>query len=124
MIQQNHQPLKKSAKIDYINSIVFKNINFGFGQLKTFEDLSLKIISGKINLIIGKSGSGKSTLFSLLLKEMKLDSGEILINENNINEFSEKEIYQNFSLLPQEPYIFADSIFENIRIAKPSILKK
>ncbi len=115
--------IKKSAKIDYINSIVFKNINFGFGQLKTFQDLSLKIISGKINLIIGKSGSGKSTLFSLLLKEMKLDSGEILINENNINEFSEKEIYQNFSLLPQEPYIFADSIFENIRIAKPQSSK-
>ena len=111
--------INKSAKINCIDSIDFVNVNFGFGELKTFEDLSLTINSEKINLLIGKSGSGKSTLFSLLLKENNIDRGEILINKNNINKFSEKEIYQNISLLPQEPYIFADSILENIRIAKP-----
>ena len=111
--------IKKSAKINFIDSIDFVNVNFSFGELKTFENLSLTINSGKINLLIGKSGSGKSTLFSLLLKENNIDKGEILINKNNINKFSEKEIYQNISLLPQEPYIFADSILENIRIAKP-----
>lgn len=111
--------INKSAKIDSIDSIDFKNVNFSFGELKTFEDLTLKLNSGKINLLIGKSGSGKSTLFSLLLKENNIDRGEILINKKNINKFSENEIYQNISLLPQEPYIFADSILENIRIAKP-----
>ncbi len=111
--------IKKSAKINFIDSIDFVNVNFSYGELKTFEDLSLTINSGKINLLIGKSGSGKSTLFSLLLKENNIDKGEILINKKNINQFSEKEIYQNISLLPQEPYIFADSILENIRIAKP-----
>ena len=115
--------INKSIKIDSIKSKDFNNINFSFGNFKTFNNLSLKINSGKINLLIGKSGAGKSTLLSLILKENKLDSGEILINNINIDYISNKEIYQNFSLLPQEPYIFADSIFENIRIAKPQSSK-
>ena len=67
---------------------------------------------------MGKSGSGKSTLFSILLKENDINSGNIFINKYNLKYISEVDLYKTISLIPQDPYIFSASIYENISIAK------
>tara|TARA_A100001035_G_scaffold110151_1_gene86300 strand:+ start:600 stop:2318 length:1719 start_codon:yes stop_codon:yes gene_type:complete len=117
--------LKKSREIKTnklvlrkIKSISLEKINFSYSEEVIFKDSSIDITPSKINLILGKSGTGKSTLFSILLKENDVNSGNIFINEYNLNTISEIDLYKNISLIPQDPYIFSASIFENISIAK------
>ena len=87
---------------------VLKNINF---EIKP---------NGTIGFV-GKSGAGKTTIFNLISKLYTIDSGEILIDNENINDYSESTIRGNISVITQEPYIFNMSIKENIKIVKPSI---
>lgn len=101
-----------------IQSIKIENLNFSYSEKPILKNSSINISPNKINLILGKSGSGKSTLFSILLKENKINSGNIFINEYNLKNISEIDLYNSISLIPQDPYIFSSSIYENISIAK------
>ena len=121
--KQNKNKYKKKV-LKNINSIKFEGLSFAHENKKIFTNSSIDIFSNKINLILGRSGSGKSTLFSILLKEYDLDSGNIFINKFNLKEISDKNLYETISLIPQDPYIFSASIFENIRIAKYNASKQ
>ena len=70
--------------------------------------------------IVGKSGEGKSTILKLLSKSYSVNSGEILIDNYNINDLSEETIKNNISIVSQSPYIFNLSIKENIKLANSS----
>ena len=69
--------------------------------------------------IVGKSGEGKSTILKLLSKSYSVNSGEILIDNYNINDLSEETIKNNISIVSQSPYIFNLSIKDNIKLANP-----
>lgn len=69
--------------------------------------------------IVGKSGEGKSTILKLITKSYDISDGEILIDNYNINELSEKTIKNNISIVSQSPYIFNLSIKDNIKLANP-----
>ena len=120
IITNNHPNNYKSKKIDInnVNSIKIQNLGFSYKEDTIFKESSFEIFPNKINLILGKSGSGKSTFFSLLLKENEINTGNILINKYNLQEISEDYLYKIISLIPQDPYIFSATIFENILIAK------
>ena len=70
--------------------------------------------------IVGKSGEGKSTILKLISKSYSVNSGEILIDNYNINDLSEETIKNNISVVSQSPYIFNLSIKENIKLANSS----
>lgn len=102
-------------KLEKINDLEFHNVNFKYGVRKLlFEDLNFTIGTHKKIGIAGASGSGKSTLIKLLLKFYPIDSGEILINGKNINEYDLYDIRNNIGYVPQEVYLFSGTIFENI----------
>ena len=111
-IKPNKTDLKK------IESIRIEKLNFSYNKELILKNSSIDISPSKINLILGKSGSGKSTLFSILLKENDINSGNIFINKYNLKYISEVDLYKTISLIPQDPYIFSASIYENISIAK------
>ena len=101
-------------------NIEFKNVDFQYNSNKLFENLNLKIESNKMIAIVGRSGEGKSTILKLISKGYSVDGGEILIDNYNINDLSEKTIKDNISVVSQSPYIFNLSIKDNIKLANPT----
>ena len=102
---------KKNIK----DRIEFINLNFSYGEKKfCLKDISFNIESGTIFGITGYSGSGKSTLVDIILGLLQIQKGHVKIDENLIN-ISEYENYQNnFSYVPQNIFIFEDTIKNNI----------
>lgn len=102
---------------DYINGIVeFKNVCYEVRNKKILDKVTFKIYPNEINAIIGHSGSGKTTIINLLYRLSRIKSGEILIDNENIYNYS-KEIYSsNVSGVFQKPFIFEMSIKENLSL--------
>ena len=108
---------KHLTKID--GNIEFKNVSFEYIQgKKVLENLNLKINSGEMIGFVGKSGAGKTTIFNLLCKIYSINSGQILIENENINELDEDSIRGNITIISQNPYIFNLSIRDNLKLVK------
>ncbi|MCF6311090.1 MAG: ABC transporter ATP-binding protein/permease [Verrucomicrobiales bacterium] len=102
------------------NGIELKNINFqypGADQL-ALEDLSIKIPANKITVIIGANGSGKSTLIKLIARLFDPQSGQILIDGQNLKDFNPDIWRENLSALFQEPLEFQDTVLANISLGR------
>lgn len=85
---------------------------------KIFENLSFEIKPNTTVAFVGKSGSGKSTILNLMSKMYVVDSGEVLIDGININDFDKPSLRKAISLVNQFPYIFDMTIKENLLLAK------
>ena len=85
-------------------------------KFPSFKDLSFKVRPRSLTVIVGKSGSGKSTIFRLLLRLYKISSGEILLDNKNIYDYT-KEVYAtNVSIVSQRPFVFDTTIRENLNL--------
>lgn len=96
--------------------IEFRNVSYVYPNtgIKALDNLSFKIEAGKSLAIMGKTGSGKSTIALLLCRLIDPTEGEILIDGKNLKEHN-LENYRNFiGYIPQESYLFSDSIEHNI----------
>jgi ABC-type multidrug transport system fused ATPase/permease subunit len=105
---------EEKINIDSINSIEFRKVFFSYGEETILENFNLNLEKGDRLAIIGESGVGKTTILNLLLKFYKPKKGEILINGINIEEIDKKSYYKKLSILEQEPFLFSNSIKENI----------
>ncbi|MGN0961924.1 MAG: ABC transporter ATP-binding protein [Christensenellales bacterium] len=99
--------------------IEFRNVKFSYDNTILFKDLSFTINPNEIVAFVGKSGEGKSTIINLINKNYSINSGEILIDNINIEELDEESIRKNISIVPQVPYIFNMTIKDNLRLVKP-----
>ncbi len=100
----------------------FKNVTFGYNKKNpVLNNLSFKVRSGQTVGFIGKSGVGKTTIFSLLCKLYETNSGEILIENTNINNLDEESIRGNITIISQNPYIFNLSIRDNLKLVKEDL---
>lgn len=104
--------------------ITIKNLSFAYEDKKILDNVNLEIHPNTLNVLIGSSGSGKSTLFLLLSKLYDVNTGKILFDDTDINDFSEKTFRDNVCIVNQEPFIFSDTIFNNIKIVKPNASDK
>lgn len=96
--------------------IEFRNVSYVYPNtgIKALDNLSFKIGAGKSLAIMGKTGSGKSTIALLLCRLIDPTEGEILIDGKNLKDHN-LENYRNFiGYIPQESYLFSDSIEHNI----------
>ncbi len=99
--------------------INFKNIGFRFGKGRAiFEGMTFTIEPGEKVALIGTSGAGKSTLMKLLLRLYDIQSGEILIDGQDIKDVTQDSLRNNISLVPQDPVLFHRTLMENIRYGK------
>lgn len=109
---------------DYITGLVeFKNVNFSYrsknkGNLK---NISFIAEPNKITALVGHSGSGKTTITNLILREYKVDKGEILIDNENIYDYSSKIYSTNVVGVNQTPFIFNMSIRKNLSLIDSNI---
>ncbi|MEK7072463.1 MAG: ABC transporter ATP-binding protein, partial [Patescibacteria group bacterium] len=100
--------------------IEFKDVIFNYNQTRSiFNKFNLTINSGERLAIIGPSGAGKTTIVKLILRMYNLDGGKILIDNQVITRVTQESLWQNISLVPQDPILFHRTLMENIRYGKP-----
>ncbi len=122
--QQNKISTNENGKIlDISNaSIKFQNINFSYkSNLNNIvlKDINIDIAGRKMTALVGHSGSGKSTILNLIPRIYDADSGEILIDNQKVQNLNLKSLRKEISIVDQNTTLFDDTIFNNIKYAKP-----
>ncbi|MCB0338254.1 MAG: ABC transporter ATP-binding protein [Bdellovibrionales bacterium] len=103
-----------SNKTIQSGKVSFKNVNFGYHESGVFKNFSLEIKSGEKIGLVGPSGAGKSTLVKLLLRQYDVESGEILIDGNDIRTMTLQSIREAIAIVPQSAMLFHRTIRDNI----------
>jgi ATP-binding cassette subfamily B multidrug efflux pump len=101
-------------------TIEFKKVSFTYKetQIQAAKNISFKLNPGETLGIIGKTGSGKSTLLDLICRLYDVDEGEILIDGIPIQDYNLSGIRSEIGYVPQNPFLFSESIERNIRFGK------
>jgi ATP-binding cassette subfamily B protein len=100
-------------------NIEFRDVVFSYDTKRdVLKHANFTIESGKVTALVGKSGAGKTTSFMLLERFYDVESGEILIDGININNLKVSDLRAQFTLVTQDPIIFADTVSNNIRYGK------
>jgi ATP-binding cassette subfamily B protein len=96
--------------------IVFDNVNFTYPHtnIHAIKDFTLTLKRGEKVAIIGRTGSGKSTIAQLLLRMYDVSSGSILIDGENISNVDVSSLRNNISYVPQDGFLFSDTVENNI----------
>ncbi|MBL4939081.1 MAG: ABC transporter ATP-binding protein [Lutibacter sp.] len=115
-----HQPeiknnTTKPTKI--FGSIEFKNVSFTYDDtnITALKNISFKLQKGKTVAILGNTGSGKSTIVNLIARLYDVASGEILIDDINIQQLNLDDLRKSIGFVPQEAFLFSDTIKNNIK---------
>ena len=108
----NLQNVKGEITVDHVTFAYEEN-------LEVLQDVSLTVMPGETIAIVGPSGGGKTTLCQLIPRFYDVDSGSIKIDGQDIRDVTQKSLHQNIGIVQQDVFLFADTIFENIRYGKP-----
>ena len=117
-LKQKSEIINKTNKeVDISGDVEFKNVNFTYKDtgIQALKNISFKIDKGDKLGIIGKTGSGKSTLLNLIVRLYNIDNGELVIDENQINDINIKSLRSQIGYVPQDVFLFSDTIENNIR---------
>lgn len=116
---------KKSIFKSIDGKIIFNNVFFSYTKNNPIlKNISFEIKKGEKVAIVGPTGSGKSTIIKLILRFYEINHGEIKIDDNSLNQFSLKKLRSQISLVSQDIFLFADSIYNNISLFNKNISKK
>jgi ATP-binding cassette subfamily B protein len=110
------------AKAVMLNGdIQFQHVSFQYQNtgIQALKDVSLSIRSGEKIAIVGRTGSGKTTLLQLLLRLYEADKGDIILDGLPIRMIKRSSLREGVSYVPQEVFLFSDTIYNNIIFAKP-----
>lgn len=111
----SNQMEKKNIEI---TSIDIKKLSFGYGESDVLKDVNLTIKKGEKVAIVGASGSGKSTIMKLIGRFYLNYRGRISINNEDLKTLSDATLYSSVGYIPQEPFIFADTVRNNICLGR------
>ena len=103
-----------------VGEIEFANLSFAYQDTQVLRDINLRIPAGSSLAIVGPTGSGKTTLVNLIPRLHDAAPGSVLIDGRPIREFAIATLRQNIGFVPQETFLFSDSIRENIAFGVPS----
>jgi ATP-binding cassette, subfamily B, multidrug efflux pump len=100
--------------------IEFRNLNFSYGELPVLRDISLRVPAGSSLAVVGPTGSGKSTLVNLISRLYDAPEGTLLIDGRPIRDFPLAVLRHNIGMVPQETFLFSETIRENLAFGAPN----
>lgn len=103
-----------------VGNVEFKNVSFTYPDtgIKAIQNLNLKLAPGEKLAIIGRTGSGKTSVADLLVRMYDVTSGSILIDDKDIREHDLSNLRQRIGYVPQDVFLFSDTISNNIAFGK------
>ena len=99
-------------------AVSFQNVSFSYGEKEVYRNFSLDAAPGEKIAVVGESGSGKSTLASMLIGMQEPSSGRILIDGEDMRQYTKKSFRTQVGIVFQENMLFEGSIKENLLLAK------
>jgi ATP-binding cassette subfamily B protein len=99
---------------DLRGAIEFRGLNFGYNGTPVLHDINLRIPEGSSLAIVGPTGSGKTTLVNLIPRVYDAAPGSVLIDGHPIRDFPIEFLRRNIGFVPQETFLFSDTVRENI----------
>ena len=107
--------------IESIDKIEFKNVNYQFpnSSTATLKNLNFSIPKGSKTGIVGRTGTGKSTIVNLIFRHLDPSSGHVLVNGIPLPQLQIKSYRKMIGAVPQEVFLFSDTIGNNIRFGLP-----
>jgi ATP-binding cassette subfamily B multidrug efflux pump len=118
-IQDDPAVLARAGAPDEIRGeIEFRNLNFAYNGTPVLHDVNLRVPAGSSLAIVGPTGSGKSTLVDLIPRIYDAEPGSVLIDGRSIREYPLEFLRKNIGFVPQETFLFSETIRENIAFGK------
>jgi ATP-binding cassette, subfamily B, multidrug efflux pump len=120
-IDDSHAVLRADGQPEYTTiqgEIEFCNLNFFYDGKPVLHDINLRIPPGTSLAIVGPTGSGKTTLVNLIPRIQDTEPGAVLIDGHPVREFALEKLRRSIGFVPQETFLFSDSIRENIAFGK------
>jgi len=106
---------------DRSDGISFENLTFEYvPDTPVLRNVNFTINPGEMVAVVGHTGAGKTTLAALINRFYDPQQGRVLIGEQDLKDITLESLHDTVSLIPQEPYLFDDTIMENIRYGKPT----
>ncbi len=105
---------------DVQGAITVENVSFAYdGDLAVLKDVTLQVQPGETVAVVGPSGGGKTTLCQLIPRFYDVTGGRICIDGRDIRSVTQQSLHENIGIVQQDVFLFADTVFENIRYGKP-----
>ena len=118
--QKELQRPEKSLGVPADNSIILKDVKFGYHDQEVLHGINMSFQAGSVNAIVGPSGSGKSTIAKLIASLWDVDSGSIEIGGVDIKDIALTDFNKRIAYVAQDNYLFNETVRENIRQANPN----
>ncbi len=99
---------------EFFGEVEFRGLNFGYNGTPVLRDINLRIPAGSSLAIVGPTGSGKTTLVDLIPRVYDAEPGTVLIDGKPIRQYPLAFLRRNIGFVPQETFLFSDTIRENI----------
>ncbi|MGA3334807.1 MAG: ABC transporter ATP-binding protein [Terracidiphilus sp.] len=99
--------------------IEFRHLTFGYGETEVLHDISIEVPAGSSLAIVGPTGCGKSTLVNLITRLYEAPQGSLLIDGRPIRDYPLAVLRRNIGMVPQETFLFSETIRENLAFGAP-----
>ncbi|CYY04293.1 ABC transporter permease [Streptococcus suis] len=114
---ETDQPLPAPSN----GELVYEISEFAYDNIPVLQDIQFQIKKGQTIGLVGLTGSGKTSLLKLLMREYDMINGQILLNQENIKNYKLADLRRLIGYVPQDQFLFATSITENIRFGNPDL---
>ncbi|MGN1059623.1 MAG: ABC transporter ATP-binding protein, partial [Clostridia bacterium] len=122
--QRSVEVERESAQSKMRPCIEFRDMSFAYENKKIFEHFNCQIQYGESVAFVGGSGSGKSTLSKLAMRLYDVTAGQVLVHGKDVRDYSAHDLRVSFGVVPQNPFLFFGSIWDNVKIARPNATNK
>jgi len=99
--------------------IAFEGVTFGYGETPVLRDVDLDVTAGETIALVGATGAGKSTIARLLARLYDVQEGAVRIDGIDVRQIGSADLRRLVTLVPQDVFLFADTVRENIRYGDP-----
>ena len=117
VVVEPEQPQRPAS--GFRGSITFEHVTFGYREQPVLHEVDLAVDAGETIALVGPTGAGKSTLARLLARLYDVDEGAVQIDGVDVRRIATADLRRLVTLVPQDVFLFADTIRENIRYGNP-----